>query len=181
MAQLTAKLSAQTGLLTSLAQFRHALHSFLSFSEHAAHDRGLQPRQYQLLLQIAGLPAGRKATIGVLAERLSLRQNSVVELADRSAAEGLVRRTEDPEDRRRVVLSLTVKGERVLKTLAASHARELNELGPQLIRALEKIGRARNAVTGKAGVQRPASRTASKHSASIAKERVARPAVRRNF
>jgi DNA-binding MarR family transcriptional regulator len=70
---------------------------------------------------------------------MGLRQNSVVELADRSVAEGLVRRREDPSDRRRVVLAVTAKGMRVLDALSASHARELGEFGPRLIRALEHV------------------------------------------
>ena len=137
--------STQPGLLQALAEFRYALRSFQRFSEQAAQGRDLHPRQHQLLLQIAGLPEGRKATIGYLAERLGLRQNSVVELADRSVAEGLVRRTEDAADRRRVVLSLTAKGSRLLEALSVSHARELDEFGPRLIQALEQIERARNA------------------------------------
>ncbi|HEY5056684.1 MAG TPA: MarR family winged helix-turn-helix transcriptional regulator [Acidobacteriaceae bacterium] len=149
--------SAHPGLLQALAEFRYALRSFQRFSEQAAQDRGLQPRQHQLMLQIAGLPAGRSATIGFLAERLGLRQNSVVELTDRSVAEGLVRRAEDAADRRRVVLSLTAKGSRLLDALSASHARELDEYGPRLIRALEQIGRARN--TGKDGAQKANTRS----------------------
>ena len=170
--------SSQTGLLEALAEFRYALRSFQRFSEQAAHGRDLQPRQHQLLLQIAGIAAGHKATIGFLAERLGLRQNSVVELADRSVAEGLVRRTDDPEDRRRVVLSLTAKGSRLLETLSASHARELDEFGPRLIRALEQIGRARSVAADKAGAQMPEARAASKQSGSNAKQRAALPASR---
>jgi len=142
--------SAQPDLLGALAEFRYHLRSFLQFSEQAAQDHGLRPRQHQLLLQIAGLPAERKATVGYLAERLGLRQNSVVELADRSVAEGLVRRTEDTTDRRRVVLSLTVKGARVLDALSASHVRELDEYGPRLIRALKQIKTVRASSTRKA-------------------------------
>jgi DNA-binding MarR family transcriptional regulator len=128
-----------TSLLEALAEFRYHLRSFLQFSEQVAQVHGLHPRQHQLLLQIAGIAEGRTATINFLAERLGLRQNSVVELADRSVAEGLVTRTEDPADRRRTVLSVTEKGMLILDTLSASHARELDEFGPALIRALERI------------------------------------------
>jgi len=130
-------------LLHALAEFRYQLRAFLQFSEHAATEHDVRPQQHQLLLQIAGIPEGRAATINYLAERLGLRQNSVVELADRSEAEGLVRRREDTEDRRRVVLSVTAKGMRLLDALSDSHARELNEFAPQLIRALDRIERAR--------------------------------------
>ena len=135
-------------LLRALSEFRYHLRSFLQFSEQVAQDNQLRPRQHQLLLQIAGIPEDRMATISFLAERLGLRQNSVVELADRSVAEGLVRRAEDPADRRRVVLSLTDKGMRVLAKLSASHARELDEFGPRLLRALENIRQARDGESG---------------------------------
>jgi DNA-binding MarR family transcriptional regulator len=137
--------TSQTTLLRALAEFRYQLRSFLHFSEQVAQEHDLRPRQHQLLLQIAGLPEGRSATISFLAERLGLRQNSVVELADRSVAEGLVRRVEDAADRRRTVLSVTAKGLGILHALSASHARELNEFGPQLIRALDQIKTARTA------------------------------------
>jgi hypothetical protein len=52
---------------------------------------------------------------------------------------------EDAEDRRRTVLCVTAKGMGLLHALSASHARELDEFGPQLIRALEQIKTARTA------------------------------------
>jgi len=141
--------ASSASLLQALAEFRYQLRSFLQFSEQAATEHGVRPRQHQLLLQIAGIQEGRTATINYLAERLALRQNSVVELADRSEAEGLVRRREDPEDRRRVVLTVTPKGMRMLDALSESHARELDEFGPQLIRGLDRIKTARNAARSK--------------------------------
>jgi DNA-binding MarR family transcriptional regulator len=150
MGSVTITDERSTSLLQALAEFRYQLRSFLQFSEQAAAEHGVRPRQHQLLLQIAGIQNGRAATINYLAERLALRQNSLVELADRSEAEGLVRRREDPEDRRRVVLSVTAKGMRLLDALAESHARELDEFGPQLIRALDRIKTARaTALRGK--------------------------------
>ena len=141
--------ASSASLLQALAEFRYQLRSFLQFSEQAATEHGVRPRQHQLLLQIAGIQEGRTATINYLAERLALRQNSVVELADRSEAEGLVRRREDPDDRRRVVLTVTTKGMRMLDALSESHARELDEFGPQLIRGLDRIKTARNAARSK--------------------------------
>jgi len=139
MSSLAKSEVAPGSLLQALAEFRHQLRSFLQFSEQAATDHGIRPRQHQLLLQVAGIQPGHLATINYLAEQLGLRQNSVVELADRSQAQGLVRRTEDSQDRRRVVLTVTAKGMRLLDALAESHARELDELAPRLIRALDRI------------------------------------------
>jgi DNA-binding MarR family transcriptional regulator len=126
-------------LLQALAEFRYQLRQFLHFSENAAHEVNLHPQQHQLLLQIAGAPAGCHTTIAYAAERLGLRHNSAVELVNRSVAEGLLVRTEDPEDGRRVLLRITPAGTQVLKKLSEYHARELHELGPGLVRSLKRI------------------------------------------
>lgn len=125
--------------MTTLAGFRYELRRFLRFSELAAVAAGLQPQQHQLLLQVAGAAASTTVTIAFAAERLGLRHNSVVELADRSEREGLLVRISDAQDGRRVILRLTQKGKRILDRLSADHARELNELAPQLIMALEHV------------------------------------------
>jgi DNA-binding MarR family transcriptional regulator len=129
-------------LLQALAEFRYQLRSFLQFSERAARRVKLHPRQHQLLLQIAGAPEGAQTTIAYAAERLGLRHNSTVELVNRSSAEGLVIRSSDPRDRRRVMIGITAKGKRVLRDLSRSHARELRELGPALLRSLKSIDKA---------------------------------------
>ena len=122
-----------------LAQFRYELRQFLSFSEHAAVEAGLQPQQHQLLLQVAGAAEGEAVTIAFAAERLSLRHHSVVELVDRSEREGLLVRTADIADRRRAILQVTRKGERIMERLAGDHAREINELAPRLLKTLKRI------------------------------------------
>ena len=125
-------------LLTSLAEFRFELRRFLQFSEQAALAAGLQPQQHQLLLQVAAAPEGTAVTIAYAAERLGLRHNTAVELVDRAVREGLLLRTMDAEDQRRVLLRATRKGERLLGRLAADHAREL-QMAPSLAGALERI------------------------------------------
>ena len=100
-------------------------------------EAGLTPQQHQLLLQIEGAPEGAVTAVGYLADRLVLRHHSVVELSDRCEKAGLIVRKRDPHDRRQVVLELTGAGNRVLAELSAVHARELTELGPELIDALK--------------------------------------------
>ena len=126
-------------LLQALAEFRYHLRTFTHFSEQAANKIDLHPQQHQLLLQIAGAPGGSLPTIAYAAERLGLRHHTVVELVDRSVAEGLLIRTEDPYDRRRVILAITKKGRKILNTLSTYHAHELRELGPRLIHSLKNI------------------------------------------
>jgi DNA-binding MarR family transcriptional regulator len=134
------KVSDSQLLLRTLAEFRYELRQFLHFSERAAVAAGLQPRQHQLLLQVAGAPEREVVTIAYAAERLSLRHHSVVELVNRSEREGLLTRTVDMRDRRRAILKLTRMGELVLGRLAGDHARELKEMVPRLAKALKRIG-----------------------------------------
>jgi DNA-binding MarR family transcriptional regulator len=138
---IRSKASGSDLLLNTLAEFRYELRQFLHFSECAAIAAGLQPRQHQLLLQVAGAPKGVAVTIAYAAERLSLRHHSVVELVNRSEAEGLLERTVDAGDRRRAILRVTPKGERILERLAGDHALELREQAPRLAKALKRIGK----------------------------------------
>ena len=127
--------------LQSLAEFRYALRRFLQFSEQAAAGAGLLPQQHQLMLQIAGAPDEVETTISFVAERLGLRHNSVVELSKRCEEAGLVQRRHTSPDHRCVVLRLTAAGYRALRSLSEVHARELEELAPSLLAALERIRR----------------------------------------
>lgn len=123
----------------ALAEFRFTLRKFLHFSEEAATRVGLAPQQHQLLLQIAGAPKGTVTAVGYLAERLSLRHHSLVELGNRCEEAGLIVRQSDPDNRRHVVLKLTAEGNRLLRKLSEDHAREVYERAPQLVRALTRI------------------------------------------
>lgn len=123
----------------SLAEFRYQIRRFLRFSEDAARKVGIEPRQHQLLLAIKGLPAQERASIGTLAERLQLHHHSTVELANRLAKGGYVRRGRDSDDRREVLLSLTAKGEKLLRGLALDHRAELRTAGPTLMAALLQV------------------------------------------
>lgn len=95
-------------------------------SEEAAREVGLTPQHHQLLLGVAGVNDNGNATIGELAEYMQLRHHSMVGLVDRAEAMGLVRRTTNPENRREVLVSLTVDGTRKLRQLSTLHREELN-------------------------------------------------------
>src|SRR5579863_9218129 len=99
----------------TLAALRYRLRQFLRFSEEAARQAGLTPQQHQALLAIKGFPRGDSLSVGELAERLQIRHQSAVGLADRLAANNFVKRKTDPTDRRRVNLTLTAHGGRLLE------------------------------------------------------------------
>ncbi|HEU4602454.1 MAG TPA: MarR family transcriptional regulator [Steroidobacteraceae bacterium] len=119
-----------------LADFRYAIRTFLEFSEQAARNAGITPQQHQALLAIRGMTEESGANLGFIAERLRVRHHSAVELVNRLAAAKLVERNEDPEDRRRVVVTLTPKAEKILQSLSATHIEELRRLKPALAAVL---------------------------------------------
>jgi len=123
----------------ALAEFRHQLRVFLQASEEVAHHAGVHPQQHQLLLMVAGAAPQISPSIAYAAERLGLKHNSVVELVDRCEAEGLLLRSTDPTDGRRVCLRITQRGQNVLNQLSQVHLRELYSLGPNLIEALQEV------------------------------------------
>lgn len=109
----------------SIAAFRYAMRKFLRFSEQAARQEHITPQQHQLLLHLKGFPSRDYATVSELAERLQMRQHSMVGLIDRTEAQGLVRREPGTVDRRQVFVHLTAAGEQMLRRLSVEHRREL--------------------------------------------------------
>jgi DNA-binding MarR family transcriptional regulator len=122
----------------ALAEVRYQIRRFLHFSEQASQAAGLESRQHQLMLALKGLRKETRPRIGELAERLQIQHNSTVELVNRLATGGYVRRQRGGEDQREVLLSLTSKGERVLRELSLHHKAELRMRGPALVAALKR-------------------------------------------
>jgi DNA-binding MarR family transcriptional regulator len=131
----------------SLAQTRRLLRHFQAFSERAASEAGLEPRQYQLLLMLRGLAPESEASVSDLAEWLQVRHHSAVGLIDRMEARDLVQRTTDPRDGRRVLVTLTRAGRAALRGLAVQHRDELQAIGPDLLETLRRVVEAQAART----------------------------------
>jgi DNA-binding MarR family transcriptional regulator len=123
----------------ALAELRYRIRHFLSEGDGAARAAGLEPQQYLLLLMIRGLPDGEEATIRVLAERLALKHHSTVELIDRLESHGYVRRIRGRDDRRRVLVSLLPRGERLLTDVARQRINELRTNGHELVRTIGQL------------------------------------------
>jgi DNA-binding MarR family transcriptional regulator len=151
-----------------LADLRHALRQFGAFSEDAAQGVGLTPAQHQALLAIRG--SKEPPSIGDLAARLIIRHHSAVGLVDRLLERGLVRRTTDAADRRRVELSLTSRGDAVLARLSVAHRDELTRIGPRIRLLLDRLDEAVGSGPGSSKNGRAPSRAASR----VAKQKRAR-------
>jgi DNA-binding MarR family transcriptional regulator len=122
-----------------LAEFRLGLRRFLDFSERAAKEMGLTPRQHQALLSIRGHPGKDRVTVGELAAHLLILHHSAVELSSRLEALGLIERKADPEDGRRILLSLTPAADGILTRMSAAHLQELRRIGPRLANLLKTL------------------------------------------
>ncbi len=129
----------ERGDYQALSAFRYRIRKFLRFSEAAARKAGIEPQHHQLMLAVKGLPNGTPATVGEIAERLQVQHHSSVELINRLVEQGLVQRKRAAEDRRQVLISLTVRGERILRELSLHHRKELQAGAPELIAALQRI------------------------------------------
>ena len=123
----------------TLAGFRHELRKFVRYSEAAAAEAGLTPRQHQALLALRAGPGG-SLRVGERAERLFLRPNSASELVQRMEEQGLLRREAGAADKRQVRLRLHERGETVLERLSQSHRAELRRLRPMLQELLAGLG-----------------------------------------
>ena len=124
-----------------MAEFRYQIRRFMRFSEETARAGGLEPQQYQLMLAIKGMPDDMRPRIGEVAQRLQIQHHSTVELVDRLARRGLVRRRRSESDRREVLLELSPRGDKLLQEMALRHWAEYREVAPYLVAALKRVMR----------------------------------------
>jgi DNA-binding MarR family transcriptional regulator len=122
-----------------LAAFRYQLRQFLLFSERAAQNAGLTPRQHHALLAMKGFPNRDSITIGELAEQLHIAHHSAVGLVDRLVEQNFIAREPGVDDRRQVYVKLTGHGLHILERLSGAHRAEIRRLGPRLELLLESL------------------------------------------
>src|SRR3954452_13227635 len=101
-----------------LSQLRYEIRRFLRFSEEASRKAGLLPQQQQAMLAVIGMAPDRAPNVQALADRLQIRHHSAVELINRLVQRGLLQRARDPHDQRRVLITLTPRGEGVIRELS---------------------------------------------------------------
>jgi DNA-binding MarR family transcriptional regulator len=142
----------------ALAELRHRIRHFLREGDAKARAVGLEPQQYLMLLAIRGLPEGNEATIQTLADRLALKHHSAVELVDRLEAHGYVRRNRSRDDRRRVLVTLLPRGERLLEQVARHRISELRTSGEALVNAISALLERKHSRNGKRKAQQRGAR-----------------------
>lgn len=122
----------------ALAGFRRALRQLMADSEQICAASGLTTQRFQALLAIRTAP-GEALSIGALAEELVLKHHSAVELAGRLEQAGLVHRKGDPDDKRRVLLTLTDQGRARLSELTHAHGLGLSKNRNIIIKNLKAL------------------------------------------
>jgi DNA-binding MarR family transcriptional regulator len=88
-----------------------------------AHGIGL--RSYEILLHLAAFSPDRRLPMSTLTRQTPLSQSRLSRLVADLEAGGLVRRSDDHDDGRVVVVSLTDEGLRVLRQAQETHHRGL--------------------------------------------------------
>ena len=124
-----------------LADFRFHVRRFFEFADASTEAAGVAPVQFQAMLAIRAHDGGAPMTITQLAERLLTKVNSTVELVQRLQTAGLVERARSDADRRRIELSLTKKGIRLVEQLTAAQLREHRRNLPELERIVDELGK----------------------------------------
>src|SRR6267378_47250 len=95
----------------ALAELRYLIRKFVGEGDAAARAAGLEPQQYLLLLALRGLPEGH----------------------------GYVRRSRNRDDRRRVLVTLLPRGEKLLEQVARDRIGELRASGAALVNAISAL------------------------------------------
>jgi DNA-binding MarR family transcriptional regulator len=119
-------------VMFSLLEAAHALEARV---EAALARVGLSSAKYTVLAKLAR--AGEPLTLSDLAAQVSCVRSNMTQLVDRLEAEGLVRRVDDPEDRRMVRAALTKLGEEK----EAAGAEQMGRIQSQVAAVLTKADR----------------------------------------
>lgn len=90
--------------------FRRVIRAVDLHSRALVHSHGLTGPQAMALKEVTSAGA---ITAGELARRISLSQATVTDIVKRLESRGLLRRTRDQVDKRRVLISVTARGEAV--------------------------------------------------------------------
>jgi DNA-binding MarR family transcriptional regulator len=117
------------------------MRQFLQFSENGARDQGISSQQHQALLAIRSHAGAEAMTVGGLAEQLSIKNHSALELVSRMVENGLVERSVSSEDRRRVLLKILPRGAQILEAISRRNLRQLSQTADILAEILATVRR----------------------------------------
>jgi DNA-binding MarR family transcriptional regulator len=121
-----------------LGQFMKTLHSVEGWLEESLEPLGLSLAKFGALSQLAA--ADEPLPLSTLAERRACVRSNITQLVDRLEAEHLVKRSDDPRDRRSIRAELTAEGRsRYHAGLKALESAERELLAPLNTAQREKL------------------------------------------
>jgi len=97
---------------------------------HYAKEHGLSMTQMFLLRQIQGEQDG--CNVSMIGEQMGVTSAAISQTLDRLVQQGLVSRTEDPQDRRHKRILLTATGEQVLREAMEARQAWIGDLEARL-------------------------------------------------
>jgi len=121
-----------------LIAFWFCIDHFLRVRRQFAKVAGLSNDQYELLLAVKTCK-DKRPNIALMAERLLLDHRLVATMARYLGDQQLLQVERSESDRRSLTLSLTPKGERLLKDIVRRSVAALATEGPGLVKALQEI------------------------------------------
>ena len=126
---------------------------FVNLMEDTVAGQGLVHAEYKLLLRLRAEGSEQGLSAGDLSRALVMSSGGMTNLLDRLEKDGLVRRGNDPADRRGVLVTITPKGRKAidgavseeaaleagyLDPLTPGERKELNELLRRVLRGFEE-------------------------------------------
>ncbi len=118
----------------------HAAHAVETRVEDALEKAGLSGAKFLALTKL--VEAKEPLPLGALAEQLTCVRSNITQLVDRLEADGLVRRVDDPADRRSKRAEVTALGRKrqaagvkQVEALEARFMRTLSDVDPTALRA----------------------------------------------
>lgn len=96
-------------------------------SDHFAR-LGISPGKYSILLELVSAAPGKALSPSELADRIGVTRPTVTGLIDGLKRQGFIERNVDPQDRRKVVLTLTSKGRDFIDGLMPVQFRKMSAI-----------------------------------------------------
>jgi DNA-binding MarR family transcriptional regulator len=124
----------------ALAAFRDGLDELERFSERVSREHGCTASMFALLLAVKTARRGRGLDIGMLATSLRVRHPSAAEMVRKASERGFLHLDTDPDDGRRVLVSLSDVGDKIVQAIAIEQSEEITRLRSGFVAALKAIG-----------------------------------------
>ncbi|MGD9528907.1 MarR family winged helix-turn-helix transcriptional regulator [Pseudonocardia sp.] len=118
-AQLWDERVGPSGTMAAVTSVMRVQQILLSAVDSALRPHGLTFARYEALVLLSFARTG-KLPMRVMGERLQLHPTSVTNIVDRLQADGLVRRTPHPTDRRTTLVEMTAEGADRLEAATAA-------------------------------------------------------------